>query len=70
MQTPEPYQRVEVLIDGHWRPAVFYAADSIYGGPEQDENWWFDYFELENGSTIPEDITRTAKLPPWRPHAG
>jgi hypothetical protein len=65
---PKPYQKVEILIDGydHWVLATFYAADFIVGDDYEDEVWWMDYFMLESGDTIPDDVTQMIELPQWR----
>lgn len=70
MKTPKQYQKVEVLIGGDWLSAVFYEADSIEpSDPTLDELWWMDYFLLDNGDTIPDDIRSGDELPQWRPIA-
>jgi hypothetical protein len=66
MKTPKEHEKVEVLVGDKWLPAVFVGADSVEMGSGEDEMWWMDYFMLENGRTIPDDIT-DGTLPQWRP---
>jgi hypothetical protein len=64
---PHNHQKVEILIGTEWVPATFFGADSIsFSDPELDEVYWMDHFLLDNGDTIPEDITKDIKLPIWR----
>ncbi len=71
MTRPVDGQKVEILLDGSWQPATFFSCDSIAPNDlDGDELWWFDYFMLEDGSTIPEDIHEDDELPPWRPRNG
>jgi hypothetical protein len=62
---PSDGERVEILVNGQWIPATFHAAGSFLDGDE-DEAWWMDYFELESGEFIPEDVQRGDVLPEWR----
>ena len=69
MKLPKAYQKVEVLVGDQWLPATFHCADFVSNpdNPSDDELWWMDYFRLESGQTIPDDICSGDELPPWKP---
>jgi hypothetical protein len=62
---PPPKDRpVEIFVDGKWVRGQFVECDYCWDGEE--EYYWFDYFSLEDGSTMPDDVTSGDDLPPWR----
>jgi hypothetical protein len=61
---PRDFRRVEIFLDGQWIPATFNASNYAEAGG--DEVWWFDYFSLDDGRTIPDDPQSGDALPRWR----
>ena len=65
MTIPENYEHCEILVDGKWIPATFFAADCVWND-EGDEYYWVNYFDDYKGNTYPNDITKEGLLPEWR----
>jgi hypothetical protein len=53
---PDDYEIVEVLRGDEWVRAKFVPADYSIPEGDDDEIWWMNYFVLDDGTTLPEDI--------------
>jgi hypothetical protein len=62
-EPPDNHQKCEILVNGEWIEATFFAADYI--PTDDDEVWWMDYFLTENLEQYP-DAQSGAPLPLWR----
>lgn len=67
---PDDHEAVEILVGGEWVAASFIGADCYPGGPDHDEIWWHDHFQLEDFSTVPENTQDGGRLPPRRRKTG
>lgn len=65
---PATGQKVWILVKNEWLPATFTPSDYFFDG--EDEQWWFGYFWLDDGTTVPADIQSDEPLPKWRPREG
>ena len=64
--TPEDGEVVEIEVNGDWLRARFFASDNVFHAGMEDEIWWMDYFALDGGDTIPDDVQSGGELPRWR----